>query len=804
MWKNYFKIAYRSVLRNKVRSFIHVIGLSIGIAICFLIFNVVDYSFSFDKFHPHKEDIFRVHTINRWLEHSWDNSGTPYPLASVIGEEISGVAEVAHFVTLYSTEVQMPTETKNFGISRNVIFAEPSFFSLFPRQLIAGTAADTSFNAPFQVVLSETSLAKYFPDLTATDAIGKEVMYLIPDTVEATVVGIVADFEQLTDFTFTDVISLSTLEKLPMAKQRYAIADWNSVSSNNQLFIKRHKNTSTEQIQTGLDQIIKKYLEEDDDESTEFYLSSLAEVHFIDPFHNEKANKDILLGLIIIGLVILLMACFNFINLETAHALNRAKEVGIRKTLGSSRQQLLVQFLTETLAYVILSMILAMMLVEFLTMFFKDYLPAGLAVDYTSISNLLFLVVFCLVLSFLSGIYPALVLSRYRPEKALKGEFSKTGRFSIGVFLRRNLTVIQFSLSIMFIISVLVVNQQIRFVSSQNLGFDKEALLYAIAPQKGSELTNVLIKNELESLSFVEGVSLSNSVISSNSLWTSTVKYTKDSLSTEYSVQVKNIDEHFLAVNKVPLLVGENIKQQQNEIIVNEALVKKLGFESPAAALGTVFGYNGEVHIVGVVADFHSQSLHSEIKPLIMYKDKDERLSTITVRLASGSDHGKSMAEMNAIYKRFFTADTYNFKFVDEHLERMYAEDQKLRKILGFATFIAILISCLGLFGLASWTISRRIKEISIRKVLGASVTQIMSLVSKEYVILVMVAFAIGAGFSYFITKEWLQAFAYRISTPWLLYFFAGLASMILALLIVSIHAMRADHQDPAEVLKSE
>lgn len=802
MWKNYFKIAWRNIAKKKVRTLIHLVGLSSGIAICFLIYNLIAYSYSFDKFHPGEDDIYRIQSKNSWKDEVWDNSGTPVPLFRVIQEEIAGIEDVGYLFTNYRTQIYLPESDKDLGLSKDVIYANDGYFRLFPRKWLAGNPQN-ALEAPNQVVLSETVARKYFPDVEMDDILGKLIRYITQDTLLVSVSGVVADFDQNTDFKFSDIISISTTERESLSAFMNA-ENWNSVSSSSQLFVLINPKTQLADIQSGLDQIVTKYVENEENETTSFYPSPLSELHFYQPFYGETANKDMLKGLALIGLAILLMACFNFINLETAHAVNRSKEVGIRKALGSSKAQLTTQFLVETLVYVVVSFLLSFILTEALFISFKAYLPSEMVINYFSWSNMVFALILCLVLTLLSGFYPTVVLNNYRPEEALKGSIPKETGFSVGTFFRKNLTVLQFSLSIMFIVCVLVVNKQIRYVATQNLGFDKENLIYAIALPYGSNEKNLSLKGEVEQLTFVQGVSLTSDPISSRSLWTSTVKIMQDSTKTEYSVQMKIVDEHFMDIHKVELLAGRNIEQNQTECLINEALVNKLGYANHDEAIGSQLDYDEGMTIVGVMDNFHSRTLKEEILPLVMYKSENKYYNHITVRLASGTPINQAKDELNLIYKKIYPSEYYSFKFLEEELEAMYADDQRIRKILGFATLLAILISCLGLFGLASWTIGRRLKEISIRKVLGASVGSILKLVAKEYMYLVGVSFVVGGAAAYYLANSWLNDYVYKISMPWGLYATAGLVAFSLALLIVCLHAYGAAQKNPADILGNE
>lgn len=356
MIKNYFKIAWRNLLRNKLRTGIHILGLSIGIAICFLIFNVVTHSFSFDKFHPDGERVYRVNTLTDWGEGgSFPNSGTPGPLNEVIMDEISGIEEKGKLYTLYNTLVVLPNTDKVFGRSNDITFADPGFFKIFPRKWLAGNP-ETALLQPESLVISESSLHKYFPGSEASDVLGQELMFVDSDSIYAQVTGVIAEYKENTDFIFKDFISLSTIRTEEQISW-YGLHEWNSVNSSSQLFIKLAQGVSPESVDEAFKPLIAKNMESEDDGEykTSFFTEPLAEMHFGQTYGSNGVSKTFLKGLVFIGLIILVLATLNFVNLETAQAISRSKEVGIRKTIGGTRFQLIFQFLAETFLIIIVS-----------------------------------------------------------------------------------------------------------------------------------------------------------------------------------------------------------------------------------------------------------------------------------------------------------------------------------------------------------------------------------------------------------------------------------------------------------------
>ncbi len=803
MFKNYFKIALRNLTRNKLRAGIHILGLSIGISICFLIFNIVWYSHSFDKFHPGLEQIFRINTLTDYGPGgSYPVSATPGPLGEVIQDEMTGVEQKGRLNTLYQPLVSVPSQNRVIGRSSEVTFADPGFFKIFPRIWLAGNP-ETALEKPESVVISQKSLEKYFPGTDPANALGMELIWVDADTIRAQVTGIVEDYTENSDFIFTDFISYSTIQTQEQ-REWYGLHSWGNVNSSSQLFVKTVPGLTLEEMNKSFEKIVAKNYDPNEDGKTSFFAEPISEMHFGQNYDDTTVSKVFLDGLTYVGLIILVLATLNFINLETAQAIGRAKEVGIRKTLGGRRPQLIFQFLIETYLIVIISTALSLGLVEILRTLFSDYLPKAFRLEYLTGVNLGFYFLFPLLLALISGIYPAIILSGYQPQRALKGEGVAQRGFSVGVFLRKNLTVIQFSSSIGFIILVLVLNYQIRYVSSQPLGFDKEAVMYTVLPFMSEPEKMVQLQERLIQDSRIQGASLSGSLATSTSLWTSDAYIPVDTTEKQIYIQVMNVDSAFLFVNGIPLLAGKGSSNKEDEILVNENFLKEAGIEDPEEAINLGIKFNGdEKKIIGVVGNFHSRTLREEIQPLVMTINP-EYFQTISVKLEPGQNLSVVKTDLEKLYKEIYPYEEAEFKFLDEEVDRFYAEDVKIRNVLGAACILAILISAMGLFGLSSFTIAQRTKEISIRKVLGASILQILGLISKEYVILVLVSFGLAVYPAYYFLNDWLNGFTYKIEMPYFLFVLSGIGVMGICLIIVGLHSYSAARTNPAKVLKSE
>jgi ABC-type antimicrobial peptide transport system permease subunit len=800
MLKNHLKIALRNIRKFGLRSFIHVIGLSIGIAACFVVYNLVSYEYGFDNFHPEKEKIHRVTSVTGNAQDRWPNSGTHFPLAAAVRNELPMATEVNHFYTSSSVLVSSADKENNFGRQSGIIYADSSYFQMFSYNWLSGNKIN-ALKRGNSVVLTEKAMQKYFGDILPAEALGKELVYA--DTLLATVTGVVANFEESSDFIFTEFISMATILNSKEYREQFSVDNWNSVTSSSQLFIKIEPRT-IEKSKEALLAIKNKYIKPDGDWLTEFDLEPLSEVHFGQTYGSKAADKSVINGLIAIGFFILFIACVNFVNLETAQAKLRAKEVGVRKTLGSSRKQLVAQFLTETSLIIVFAIIMSVFLSELGIAYFKEILPENLNFNYWSADNIVFLLLLSCLILFLSGFYPALLLSGYSPIKALKGDLSFKKGFDFQYLLGKNLTVIQFTLSIAFIIVVMAVSDQIDYLMKKDVGFNKEAVIYVYNAFDHKDKRNEILKNELKKQAFVEEVSLTSDVLISQSLWTSTVSLAGDTSDFELSIQVKKGDTAYVGLYEVPLIAGRNYRMASNEAIINEAAATKLGFETPADAIGERMNYNdSELVIVGIIKNIHTESMYSAIRPMMMLYD-DLGLYVTNVKLKPNIDLVAAKEQMQASYQSIYPSENREFTFVDKTVEDFYLSELRMKRVLGFATVIAILISCLGLFGLSSFTIAQRTKEISIRKVLGASLGNILTLITKEYALLMGISFALSIFPAWYFLSEWLNNFQYRMELSVITFLLAGLIAFVLSWLIVGVHSLKAATSNPAAVLKDE
>ena len=800
MFKNHFKIALRNIRKQGLRSVIHVIGLSIGVAVCFVIYNLVSFEYSFDKFHKDSDQIYRVTTVTSNGVEDWPNPGAPFPIGPAISNEMSAVNNVAQIFDTYRIMVGTFADEQKFGVKQTVTYADQHYFEIFEYKWLAGNK-ESSLSEANEVVLTESSVKQYFGAIEPEEALGKELIYA--DSIPFYVSGVVADFQENSDLKFTDFLSLQTAKSNKDISTRLNIEEWNSVNSSSQTIVKLNQNQKAK-AEKELAVIDEKYGEDDEEWTTTFNLEPLSEWHFSSNFNYRSADKSVLNGLMLIGLFILVIACINFINLESAQARLRSKEVGIRKTLGSSRKQLIIQFLMETYVIILLAIIFGLILSQFGIRYFADILPNTFELDYLSMENLIFLLSLSVMVLFLSGLYPAMILSGYTPIKALNNKKEFKPGFNLQYFIRKNLIILQFSSSIAFIIAVLAINNQISFLMNKDVGFNKEAVLHISTPFQSTLDNTVKLNNSLVSLSEVKSTSMSSGTLVSNSIWTSSVEHEMNGELVEVSVQTKVADTNYLALYEVPFLAGRNYTTDESEVVINESALTALAISSPEEALGKHLVYDEtDMTVVGVIKNVHTRSLHEEIRPLLV-GNGIRNLFTVNIKLNKGANLASAVDAIQNAVKSIYPVERPEIKFLDETVEGFYQSEVRLRKILFFATIMAILISALGLFGLASFTISQRTKEISIRKVLGASVAELIVLISKEYAILIGIAFLLAAYPAWYFVKDWLSGFQYKIEVPYGIFILAGIIALILCMAIVSFHSLRAASSNPAKILKDE
>lgn len=815
MLKNYFKIAIRNIEKNKAVAFINVLGLAIGISACLIIFTVTSFEFSFDQFHPDKKRIFRIVTeIQNATGQKNPISTIPDPAAKVIRASVSGLESVAMF-HLISMKVAIPAGDKiikrffpsDHEESSKTILTEPQYFDVFQYEWLQGNKA-TALTEPFRVVISEKEAERYFGSMPLGEIMGRQIIY--DDSLRLTVTGIVRDWKENSDLNFTDFISYSTIERSYL-KEAGNWDNWGGWNSDTQVFTKLADHTTADRVVPQFAKIIKNNMKQNGDEKVLFLLQPFADLHFDGKYadsYSRKAHLPTLYGLMAIALFILIIAAINFINLSTAQSIQRAKEIGIRKVLGGSRLSIVLQFLCEIFLLTLMAVGLSMLAMRPLLRLFHDLLPIGLNPDLFSAPALLFLLLLTLTTSLLAGFYPAKILSGYLPVVSLKGEGSR--QVSRGGYLRKGLIVFQFTISLLFIIATLVIGRQIHFMMNQDMGFTKDAIInintnWRYPPEKVK-----VFADRIRNIAEVKIVSRNDGAPASIYHNGTVITYNKAAVPT----QVLGGDEFYLSLYQLHFVSGRNFIPADtiNELLINEHCAMLMGFKKPEDAIGKLvdFGWsNGPANvrrpIVGVVADFHTQSLHDPIPAVTIITEQG---GTVGVKLLSQNLQPKDLQSITdkiaSAWKSVYPNDPFEYKFFDEQIAKFYDEYRKTNQIMNIAMAVAIFVSCMGLFGLATFTAEQRRKEIGIRKVLGASVTAIVTMLSKDFVKLVLLSLVIASPIAWYFMHDWLQGFAYRIDISILIFLLAGAMALIIAIVTISFQAIKAALANPVNSLRSE
>ncbi len=815
MIKNYIKIAWRNILKSKVFSLINIISLSIGFSASFVIGLVIYYNLTFDKFHEDSDQIYRITTHFENPQGSFQNRGVSIPLMQVAKKELPGVAVASGFFTSSLEKAENPETKKTFRHLENMIVTDPEYFEIFKYKWLAG-APQTALQDPFQLVLTQKRAALYFPGETPADIVGKTLVY--NDSLSFNVTGVVADPEQRTDLIFEEFLSEKSARNADMGIN-LKDPNWDGTNSNSQLFIKTSTNASLASIQKQLDQIAQDKTSDFDKQYNNkrtFRLQPFGELHF-DPllgiFDNSPAvtNKTVMISLGFVALFLLLLACINFINLNTAQADQRAREIGIRKTLGSSKRQLIIQFMGETFLLTLTAAIISVFLAYWLLNEFREFIPEGLKFSVFGEVRIIFIaILLILVITVLAGIYPAVVLTRFRPVSVLKGQLlSQTGKPT----MRRVLTVFQFTIAQLFIIGTLLVSQQIKHLLNKDMGFKTDAIAYIATPFKNNSFEKIeRLQREIAQIPKINKVSLGGHPPASTSTWSDMFTYYHDDKEIQTPVEILIASNDFMDLYDFDFLAGRKpLNDTIHEIVINEAYLKALGFAHPGDALNKMVKDGEEnVPIVGVVKNFNQRSAKTSINPMMLRGDWDRKnwSNFNTVHFNIGSIQDGQLAEVTKKieqqWKTIYPEADIDIKFVDETIANFYQSEKSLSKLLEWAMGLSVLISCLGLLGLVIYTTNRRTKEIGIRKVLGASLAQLNVLLCGDFLLLVCIAFLIAAPIAAWVLNDWLQDFAYRTGLQWWVFAVSGVGMTVLALLIMSIRTLITAMKNPVKSLRTE
>jgi len=813
MFKNYFKIAWRNLVRNKSYAAINVTGLAVGIAVCMTIFIIIQYQTSFDDFHTKKDRIYRVLTEYHHQESADISYGKdlPFPLPLGLKTAFPQIEQISPVFASQNDELLIVDDNgnneKKFKEQKGVFFLKPSFFKIFDFPLVAGTYA--SLETPNNVMLTKEVAEKYFGDWKK--AIGKTIKlraggYIFEHGTDVLKVsGILANVPANTDLQLKVVVAFGTGFTGSYLEHS---TEWAQTVSNFGCFVLLPPNTSVDNFNRQLRDYSGRVQPATDKDS--HIIQPLSAVHYdaqVGNYSNKTISRQLLNVLWLIAAFILLIACVNFINLSTAQAVNRAKEVGVRKVLGSSKTQLQVQFIVETFLIVAGAVVFAAVITMLALPYINQILD--LSLSFNILGNpaiVLFLLIVTVVVTALAGFYPSIVLSRFNPVNALK---SKLKSNTNGISLRRGLVVFQFIIAQALIIGTLIIVKQMNYFMDQPLGFDKEAVIN-VPFRIDTTLSRKLgyLKNQLLSVNGVKTVSLSTNtpIENGNDMW-SALKYNHAAKETDFKAITKFADDQYVPAYKLQLIAGRNLQPSDmtKEFLVNESLLKSLGIKNPEDILNKEISiWNGQITcpVVGVLKDFNDRSFRNDLAPLIITTDV-AMYNQATIKLTT-ANISTELSAVKKIFEQTYPDFVYEYKFLDDKIAGFYQQENQLAALYKIFAGIAIFLSCLGLYGLASFMAVQRIKEVGIRKVLGATAGNIVYLFSKEFIILIAIAFSIATPIAWYYMHQWLQDYAYRINISWWLLAAGGLVAIIIALVTISFQAIKAATANPVRSLRSE
>jgi len=799
MIKNYLKVAWRNIWKNKVFSAINIIGLSIGMAACIVIMLFVSYEKSFDNFHT--QNIYKLDEVQKFpgMVASQKVGLSMFPMGPALQADFP---EVKSFTRIRWQEKFQLTYGEQKLFIPEAFFVDTTFLNIFNFKLLKGDR-NTALLKRHSVVLTEETAKKIFGD---AEAMGKTITHYGGDTTSYTVTGIAANPPKNSQLQFDALFSFNT------TFQKWMFNNWGGNWLDT--FLVLAPGTDIHAFEKKMPAFLKKHLNGDNYKFYELFYLPLRDVHAnsadigLDYLNYQKFDKNLTNLFLVIAIIVLVIACINFINLSTARSAERAREVGIRKSIGAQRFQLSLQFLGETVLLALIALVFAVVLVEIALPFVNSLSRRELSLPIFSNLGVVLLIIICTVIvGLISGIYPAAYLSGFQPVKVLKGSI-QTGK-NKGM-LRNILVVGQFTSAIFLMIATVLVVKQLNFMQRRDPGFSREQVVTVpvnlVTPAKYD-----LMKQQLLASNLVKGVTAAQDNLGSH-LDQSGVEFKlEDAPKRQLTSTRLIVDADYLKLYKIKMLQGKNFSgektQEGKEYIINEELAKELLKDHPkktmSSLIGARFGYDSLGTIKGIAKNFNFNSLHYKIETLFMLAYKGDGFSTMSVKI-DGARVAQSLAFIKSVWRNIEPDVPFEYQFLDDHFNEVYQVDDQVSKIVGILAGLIIVISCLGLFGLASYSAEKRIKEIGVRKVLGATVQNITLLLSKNFLKLVLIANVIAWPVAWIVMHKWLEDFAYRISIQWWIFAVAGITSILIAFFTVSFQSIKAAIANPVKSLRSE
>ncbi|MDP4262374.1 MAG: ABC transporter permease [Bacteroidota bacterium] len=798
MIKNYFKTAWRNLWKNKVYSAINIAGLAIGMAACIIILLFVSYEKSFDNFHT--KNIYRLNEVQKFegMVAAQKVALSMFPMGPTLKDEFP---EIKNF-TRISSNGNLPL---NYGDKRvfikKVCFVDSTFLDMFDFSLVKGDRR-SALQKKNTVVLTRATAEKFFGK---EDPLGKTLVSYDHDTTTLVVTAVLDNVPPNSQIQFDALVPFSTIER----------ADWMNNWGGNWLntYLELAPNTSMAALEKKFPDYLKKHMTGGDWKYYELFLLPLRDVHAgatdigLDRFNYQQFDKSYTNLFFIIALVVLLIACINFMNLSTARSAERAREVGVRKSVGAFRWQLSVQFIGESVILSLISMLFAIVLVKLFLPSVNQLSQRNLEFPlFSNWKQLVSLLSGTVMLGILSGLYPAAYLSSFRPVKVLKGSI-QTGK-NKGL-LRNILVVSQFSCAIFLIIATVFAVKQLNYMKNRPTGFERGQVV-TIPFNNGASRKFDILKKDLLQNSLISAVTASQDVLGSH-LDQSGIEFKGDGPLRQLSSTRLIVDHDYLSLFKIPLVAGKNFSADKSadgkEYIINESLAKELLKDNVHAdfssLLGKHFGFDSAGTIVGVAKDFNFNSLHHRIETMFLFSQTGWGYGNMSVKINGGKPK-EALAFIQSIWQKDCPDFPFEYEFLDDHFAEVYRADSQISTIVGTLAILAIIISCLGLFGLAAYSAEKRIKEVGIRKVLGASFRHIVIILSKDFLRYVLIAALIAWPLSWLAVHKWLQDYAYRVDISWWIFLVAVLLAMIIAFVTISFQAIKAAVANPVKSLRTE
>ena len=806
---NYFKSSYRNIKKNWSYSLLNILGLALGIAACLFILQYVSYERSYDKFHTNHEDLYRVrYMVYRAGELNIDCAAAVPRVGPFMKEKMP---EVVDFARVYPMSGIISFGDVHFRETR-MHMTDPAFLKMFSYPLIKGDV-ETALKDPFTVVITESMAKKYFG---SDEALGKTLRF--NDRYDVEVTGVTTDVPDNSHFKYDFLVSFETLNTQTKNDNGESASEtsWGWYDYNT--YVQLRSGTDPNEFDRRFDQALVEERKEDFEKynfKSAFPLQPITDIHLYSNLLQESEPEEQGDGravefLSIIAFFILLIAWINYINLATAKSADRSKEVGVRKTLGATKKQLVFQFLTESFVLNGIAMLLALLLVATGIGYFNQLTGSNLNFDFLFSSS--FWGVAAVILfagSLLSGLYPAVILSSYKPVSVLKG---KLHSLNVNNILRKSLVVFQFTASIALIAGTIIVYQQLKHMRHLDLGFEMTDMLVVQGPWVRGvdslfETKNIAFKEELNSKANIARIASGSNIPGDEIFWTNSIRRDGRPENENKIIYNVGVDYNYFPTYNIDLVAGRNydinMRTDTSSIILNAEATRYLGFESPEATINQkVFFWGKPWNVVGVVDDYNQMTAKDAISPLAFHLQP--RSSGYYTMKLKGDDYSSTFTEVQQTFESFFPGNPFKYFFLDDFFNRQYNNDQKFSRVFTLFAAFAIFVACLGLFGLSSFNVLRRSKEIGVRKVLGATVTGIVRLLSKEFIILLLIANVLAWPLIYFGMSQWLEGFASRISISFFPFLIAGLMVVIVAMTTISFKIVQAALANPVESIRDE